>query len=148
VLGLASLAGADRALPPARAAAGAPAPDARNLFEALVDDLAVARVCDAPFMPLSHALASVAGAGRAPRLEIGSLVSAPTAYPADVHAPEGSGLVAWLGPDAVAEAAAAARADLGEPPRAGDPALWRDLVDALAELLDRAGPRSVLGRIV
>jgi hypothetical protein len=148
VLGLASLAGADPSLTPARAAAGAPAADARNLFEALVEDLAVARLHDAPFMPLSHALASLARAGRLPRLEMSALQASPPAYPADVRAPDGAGLCAWLPPDAVAQAAAAASADPGDPPRSGDAALWRDLVEALGDLFENAAGLTVVARVV
>jgi hypothetical protein len=146
VLQLASLAQADRDLPPARAATGVPAADARNLFEALVDDLATARLHDAPFMPLSHALASLARAARQPRLDIASLQSAPTAYPADVRAPDGSGLVAWLPDDAVAQVASPV--ELGDPPRTGDATLWRDLIDGIVDLLHAAKGFTVVGRIV
>lgn len=150
ILELASLASSDRALPPARAAMGAPAPDARNLYEALVEDLSAAHVYDAPFMPLSQALASLARVSKVRALEIAVLKSSPTAYPADVRAPDGTGLVVWLAADAVAQAAAASRSELGDAPRSGDTALWRDLLDAVGDLLDAAAERQlpIVGRVV
>src|SRR6185503_11992494 len=113
--------------------------EARALFDALVEDRAAAHLFDAPRAPLAAALATVARAARLRALDISELEAAPPAYPAEVPARDGS-LVAWLsGAQPIAAAAVAARRDRGVAPRGVDAALWTDLLDALADLLDAAG---------
>ena len=122
-------------------------PHPRDLFDAVIEDLAVAAVWDADATVLGDAFASLAKVTRRPELELKALEAhAAPAYPADlldtpfVERPDStSGLVILLGDPAPLEAAALAVKRALELPlgafQTQAPQLWRDFLEALQPVL-------------
>jgi hypothetical protein len=122
----------------------------RALFDALVEDIASARLWDAPANALAEVFSALARIAKRKELELAALDGrAPFAYPPELldepsveHAGGHAGLVVWLHEPGQVKAAQAALEGALELPvgafPAADPALWRDLCEALAPVLDAA----------
>jgi hypothetical protein len=121
----------------------APMAQARLAFDALVERHAAARLFDAPLVTLTDVCAALARAVQKPALELDELDESPPAYPPELHADThdiGVGLRIWLPKPQLLGGAAAAAAQLGgaAAPSGADAALWADLAEAVAELLEAA----------
>ena len=128
----------------AQVAAALPALEARGLFEALLEDLAVAAIHDAPFSALAEVCDKLARAAKLRALELAALEAAPLAYPAELRAeprPDTAdgraAFVVWLDGPRAADARAAAESLARQ---SGD-----ELAEALAAVL--VGP-TVVGQVL
>jgi hypothetical protein len=122
-------------------------PHPRELFDAVVEDLAAASLFDAPAAILAEAFASLAKVTRRPELELKAMEAhAAPAYPAELldtpfveRSDAHSGLVILLGDPAPLEAAALGVKRALDLPLGAfetkDPALWRDLLESLQPVL-------------
>jgi hypothetical protein len=103
----------------------------RELFEALVEDLACASLHDAPFGALADVCERLGRIARSPALDLATLAGARLAFPGD----RDGALVVWLA-GADREAAARAAAEAVASPRGSD--FGRELLEVLVPVL--AGP--------
>lgn len=125
-------------------------PHRRDVFDAIVEDLAEAALWDAPVQILADAFASLAKVSRRSELELDRLdAEAAPAYPAELldlpfveRADSANGLVILCGDAALLEAGARAVRKALELPVGAfpttEPQLWRDLLEALPAILAAA----------
>jgi hypothetical protein len=143
----------DGSRPAAQALAAASPAGRRRVWDALIEDLSLASLWDAPATTLSEVFAAIAKVAHRDELAASRLDGrGDPAYPLDMlEAPGASGpisvggkvgYVRWLDDPTLASAAAAAANQAASlPPGAfptADPALWRDLLDSIAALLAAA----------
>ncbi len=149
----------DRGQPPARLMLSLTLPNARRLWDALLEDRAVAALYDAPALTLAEVFAAIASVSH--RRELDSMrldQAAEPAYPPELLEPAGASgpmsvgghitYVVWMGPAEAATArtalASASTLPVGSFPTQ-EPALWRDLAESLLPVLEAAArPRHSL----
>jgi hypothetical protein len=151
--------GEDRAQPPARLLLALGPAKARRLWDALVEDAAVAAVYDVPALVLADVFGAIAKVSGRRELESMRLDhAADPAYPPELLEPPGaSGPISvggkitykvWMGAAEAASARAALASALSLPVGAfptGDPELWREVAETLVPVLDAAArPRHSL----
>jgi hypothetical protein len=143
----------DGGQPASRALAPFGAPSQRRVWDALLEDLAIAGLHDAPATTLSEVFAALVKLSGREGLAAARLDgAAEPAYPEALLEPPGAsgpvsvggklGFVVWIDDEVTARAALdAARKALSLPPGAfasADPAMWRDLAETLVDVLAAA----------
>ena len=149
----------DRAEPPAKLTLALSPVQTRQIWDALLEDRAVAALYDAPSLTLAEVFATIARVAGRRELDTMHLEqAAEAAYPPELLEPPGASgpmsvggrisYIVWMGAAEAAVAKNALAGALSLPVGAfptQEPALWRDLAESLLPVLDAAArPRHSL----